>query len=166
MHDYALSLGQHPHRRGKLNQTSHAASRLVTAHFVAVTEEEGYMWHNPKFKEYTQWSSLGYAAVRHATHSSTAPLLPHSLSLFFDDCGLVDGLQLNRCVEKLVGGPGKAYHQWVGDFLLLRDEAPDRYCDVTKEDLAPVIAFFRDYARPAEDVTTLTPLTTLTISVG
>ena len=37
MHDYALSIGHHPHRRGKLNHTSHPSSRLVTAHFVAVT---------------------------------------------------------------------------------------------------------------------------------
>ena len=37
MHDYALSLGHYPYRRGKLNHTSHLPSRLVTAHFVAVT---------------------------------------------------------------------------------------------------------------------------------
>ena len=37
MHDYALSLGHHPHRQGNSTNTSHPLSRLVTAHFVAVT---------------------------------------------------------------------------------------------------------------------------------
>ena len=37
MHDYALLPGNYPHQQGKLNYTSHLSSRLVTAHFVAVT---------------------------------------------------------------------------------------------------------------------------------
>ncbi len=110
-------------------------------------EEEGYMWHSPNFKEYAQWPVLGYVGVRRATPTPTAPLLPHSLSLFFHEFGLLDDQRPNRCVEKLVGGAGKTYQQWVGDIMLFRDEVSDRYCDVTEEDLAPVIEYFRDYGR-------------------
>ena len=35
--DYALLPGNYPHQQGQLNYTSHPSSRLVTAHFVAVT---------------------------------------------------------------------------------------------------------------------------------
>lgn len=110
-------------------------------------EEMGYLYHSPNFKEYAQWDELGLAVVQRATHSPTAPVLSHSLSLFFDDNGLINGQRPNRCVEKLVGGPGKAHYHWVGDFMLFRDKGPDRFCDVTEEDLAPVISFFRDYGR-------------------
>ena len=41
MRDYALSSGHYPHRQGKLKYTSHLLSRLVTAHFVAVTVPTG-----------------------------------------------------------------------------------------------------------------------------
>ena len=37
MHDNALLPGNYPHQQGTLNYTSHTTSRLVTAHFVAVT---------------------------------------------------------------------------------------------------------------------------------
>ena len=110
-------------------------------------EEMDDLYHSPNFKEYAQWDKLGLAVVQRATHSPTAPVLPHSLSLFFDNNGLINGQRPNRCVEKLVGGPGKAHHHWVGDFMLFRDKGPDRFCDVTEEDLAPVISFFRDYGR-------------------
>lgn len=110
-------------------------------------EEDGYMWHSPNFKEYVQWPALGYVGVRRATPAPTAPLLAHSLSMFFHEFGLIDNQRPNRCVEKLVGGQGKAYQQWVGDIMLFREEVSDRYCDVTEEDLAPVIEYFRDYGR-------------------
>ena len=110
-------------------------------------EEIGYLCHRPKFEEYVQWDKLGFVVVQRATRSSTAPLLPHSLSLFFDDNGLINGQWPNRCVEKLVGGPGKSCHHWVGDFMLFRDKGRDRFCDITEEDLAPIISFFRDYRR-------------------
>ena len=110
-------------------------------------EEEGYMWHSPNFKEYAKWPALGYVGVRRATPTPDAPLLPHSLSLFFHEFGLFDDQRPNRCVEKLVGGPGQAHQQWVGDIMLFRDEVSDRYCDVTEEDLAPAIEYFRDHGR-------------------
>jgi hypothetical protein len=109
--------------------------------------EEGYMWHRPNFKEYAHWPALGYVGMRRTTPSPTAPLLDHALSLFFHEFGLFDEQRPNRCVEKLVGGPGKTHQQWVGDIMLFRDEVPDRYCDVTEEDLAPAIEYFRDYGR-------------------
>ena len=110
-------------------------------------EEIGYLCHLAKFEEYAQWDHLGLVPLQRTTYSSTAPLLPHSLSLYFDDNGLINGQRPNRCVEKLIGGPGKAYHPWVGDFMLFRDKGRDRYCDVTEEDLAPAISFFREYGR-------------------
>ncbi|KAI9456453.1 hypothetical protein F5148DRAFT_368666 [Russula earlei] len=110
-------------------------------------EEEGYMRHSPNFKEYAQWPALGYIGVRRATPTPTAPLLSHSLSLFFHEFGLIDDQRPNRCIENLVGGPGKTYQQWVGDIMLLRDEVSDRYCDVAEEDLGPAIEYFRDYGR-------------------
>jgi hypothetical protein len=111
-------------------------------------EEEGYMWHSPNFKEYAQWPALGYVGLRRTTPSPTAPLLDYPLSLFFHEFGLFDEQRPNRCVEKLVGGPGKTHQQWVGDIMLFRDEIPDRYRDVTEEDLGPAIEYFRDYGRP------------------
>jgi len=110
-------------------------------------EDIGYLCHSPNFEEYAQWGFGKSIPLQRATYSPTAPLLPHSLSLFFDDDGLINGQLPNRCVEKLVGGPGKAYHSWVGDFILLRDKGRDRFCDVTEEDLAPAISFFREYGR-------------------
>jgi hypothetical protein len=105
------------------------------------------MGHSPNFKEYTQWPSLGYIGVRRETPSPTAPLLPHSLSLFFHEFGVIDNQRPNRCVEKLVGGKGMTHQQWVGDIMLFRDEVLDRYCDVTEDDLAPAVEYFRDYGR-------------------
>ncbi|KAF8479142.1 hypothetical protein DFH94DRAFT_682669 [Russula ochroleuca] len=110
-------------------------------------EEEGYMGHSPNFKEYAQWPALGYVGMRRETPAPTAPLLGHSLSLFFHEFGLLDDQRPNRCVEKLVGGQGMTYQQWVGDIMLFRDEVSDRYCDVSEEDLAPAIEYFRDYGR-------------------
>lgn len=78
-------------------------------------EEDGYMGHSPNFKEYAQWPALGYIGVRRETPSPTAPLLAHSLSLFFHEFGLIDNQRPNRCVEKLVGGKGNTHLQWVGD---------------------------------------------------
>ena len=52
--DYALLPGNYPHQQGKLNYTSHTPSRLVTAHFVAVTDSMsppdggGTSIHNPQ----------------------------------------------------------------------------------------------------------------------
>ena len=105
------------------------------------------MGHSPDFKEYAQWPALGYIGVRRETTAPTAPLLAHSLSMFFHEFGLDDDQRPNRCVEKLVGGQGKTYHKWMGDIMLFRDEASDRYCDVAEEDLGPVIEYFRDYGR-------------------
>jgi hypothetical protein len=110
-------------------------------------EEEGYMLHSPNFKEYAQWPALGYVSLHRTTPTPTAPLLDHALSLFFHEFGLADEQRPNRCVEKLVGGPSRAYQQWVGDIMLFRDQVPDRYCDVTEEDLAPAIEYFRDFGR-------------------
>jgi len=111
-------------------------------------EEMGYLCTLANFKEYTQWDHLGWAPLERATYySTTEPLLPHSLSLFYDDNGLINGSRPNRCVEKLIGGPGKAYHHWVGDFMLFRNESRDWYCDVAEEDLAPAISFFQEYGR-------------------
>ncbi|KAI9446736.1 hypothetical protein H4582DRAFT_2070068 [Lactarius indigo] len=110
-------------------------------------EEGGYMWHNPNFKEYVQWPALGYVGVRRATPAPTAPPLDHALSIFFHEFGLLDNQHPNRCVEKLVGGAEEAHQKWVGDIMLFREEAHDRYCDVKEEDLAPAIEYFRDYGR-------------------
>ena len=104
------------------------------------TGYNSYMWHHPKYKDHVQWPSVGHAWVQHETHSRTVPLLLHSLSLAFHEYGLLDNQRPNRCIEKLVGGPGKAYHHWGGDSIPFREEVTDRYCDVTEEDLAP--AFF------------------------
>ena len=109
--------------------------------------EGGYMWHNPNFKEYVQWPALGYVGVRRATPAPTAPPLDHALSIFFHEFGLLDNQRPNRCVEELVGGAGRTYQKWVGDIMLFREEAQDRYCDVKEEDLAPAIEYFRDYGR-------------------
>ncbi|KAH9048227.1 hypothetical protein EDB84DRAFT_292856 [Lactarius hengduanensis] len=110
-------------------------------------EEGGYMWHDPNFKEYVQWPALGYVGVRRATPAPTAPPLNHALSILFHEFGLLDNQHPNRCVEKLVGGAGRAHQKWVGDIMLFREEVHDRYCDVKEEDLAPAIEYFRDYGR-------------------
>ncbi|KAH9055912.1 hypothetical protein EDB87DRAFT_1566837 [Lactarius vividus] len=110
-------------------------------------EEGGYMWHNPNFKEYVQWPALGYVGVRRATPAPTAPPLKHALSILFHEFGLLDNQRPNRCVEKLVGGVGRAHQKWVGDIMLFREEGHDRYCDVMEEDLAPAVEYFRDYGR-------------------
>ncbi len=105
------------------------------------------MGHSPNFKEHAQWPALGYVGVRRETPSPTAPLLAHSLSLFYHEFGAIDNQRPNRCVEKLVGGEGKTHQRWVGDIMLFRDEVSDRFCDVTEQDLAPAIEYFRDYGR-------------------
>jgi len=138
-------------------------SFTVAAYFFGANEEEpriiqvtctledskeiGYLCHSPRFQEFVQWDKLGHAVVKRATHTSTAHLLPHPLSLFFDGDGIMNHIRPNRCVDKLVGGPGKTSHQWVGDFMLFRNNGRDRFCDATEEDLLPVISFFRDYRR-------------------
>ncbi|KAI0261021.1 hypothetical protein BC834DRAFT_897708 [Gloeopeniophorella convolvens] len=110
-------------------------------------EEDGHMWHAPDFKEHATWPALGYVGVQRASPAPEAPPLGRALSLFFHEFGLLDGQRPNRCVERLVGGPGRTAQSWVGDIILLREERPDRYCDVAEEDLAPAIEYFRDYGR-------------------
>ena len=121
--------------------------RVVQVTCMLREPEGGYMWHSPNFKEFVHWPALGYVGVRRATPAPTAPPLDHTLSIFFHEFGLLDNQRPNRCVEKLVGGVGRTYQTWVGDIMLFREEAHDRYCDVKDEDLTPAIEYFRDYGR-------------------
>ena len=77
VHDYALLPGNYPHQQGKLNYTSHTQSRLVTAHFVAVTPELADFasasavtsMHTPAPPN-TLWALLSILALN-PTHSCT-----------------------------------------------------------------------------------------------
>ncbi|KAI0303552.1 hypothetical protein B0F90DRAFT_1667403 [Multifurca ochricompacta] len=129
---------------GAFNRETQSRSQPTSS---VLTRMRRGLYKSPVRYEYAQWPALGYVGVHRATPSPTAPLLGNKLSLFFHEFGLLDRQRPNRCVERLVGGAGVAYQQWVGDIMLFREEVPDRYCDVTEEDLLPAIEYFRDYGR-------------------
>ncbi|KAK0431333.1 hypothetical protein EV421DRAFT_175504 [Armillaria borealis] len=76
------------------------------------------------------------------------PSLPYTLAVCFDDDGMINGSQLNRCIQNVTAG--NAGHSWLGNILALRAEGlnSDWYHDaVMEEDLAPLVRYFEDYGR-------------------
>ncbi|KAG7446185.1 uncharacterized protein BT62DRAFT_932550 [Guyanagaster necrorhizus] len=105
-------------------------------------------WHNldmePWFKGRDSFIRTYYVQ----TFGANGPVLHHTLAVCFDDNFMINGSQINRCIQNVTFG--NAGHPWAGNILALRVEGfrSDWYSDtVMEEDLAPLARYFEDSYR-------------------
>ncbi|KAG7441992.1 uncharacterized protein BT62DRAFT_936643 [Guyanagaster necrorhizus] len=82
------------------------------------------------------------------TFGTNGPVLRHTLAVRFDDNFMINGSQINRCIQNVTSG--NAAHPWAGNILALRVEGLGSpwYSDVVmEEDLAPLARYFEDCYR-------------------
>ena len=123
--------------------------RLVQVNYTVDWDEDNEVdRHNLDLSAWLVRQSLGVKEITSHGIAGRGQALGRSLHMFFNDNYMSDGSPVNRCVQKSTDGKAG---KWGANILVFRARVPTwkytQYYGATMDDVAPVVAFLKDYAK-------------------